>query len=119
MYGKKIEQLREAMTTILSDLRPGDFFSIITFSTCVEVWNPEHNRRQEIDHYYYRGNKGRITQQESLRSSVVPVTPDNIRIAKEFVGRLQVGSKMQGRKKVSTVLKVALEESTPVTYLYV
>nr|CAD7446721.1 unnamed protein product [Timema bartmani] len=119
MLGTKIEQLRVAMTTILSDLRPGDFFSIIIFSTYVEVWNPEHNRRQEIDHYYYRGNKGRITQQESLRSSVVPVTPDNIRIAKEFVGRLQVGSKMQGRKRVSTVLEVALEESTPVTYLYV
>nr|CAD7261807.1 unnamed protein product [Timema shepardi] len=88
MSGRKIEQLREAMTTILSDLRPGDFFSIIIFSTYVQVWDPEHIRPQVIDYNYYSEIKERTTPQELLRSSIVPATPDNIRIAKEFVGSL-------------------------------
>nr|CAD7402716.1 unnamed protein product [Timema poppensis] len=88
MSGRKIEQLREAMTTILSDLRPGDFFSIIIFSTYVQVWDPEHIRPQVIDYNYYSENKERTTPQELLRSSIVPATPANIRIAKEFVGSL-------------------------------
>jgi Mg-chelatase subunit ChlD len=37
MSGRKISQLKEAMTTILSDLNQGDLFSIVTFSTSVQV----------------------------------------------------------------------------------
>ncbi|CAG2062582.1 unnamed protein product [Timema podura] len=94
MFGKKIEQLREAMTTILSDLRPGDFFSIVIFSTNVQVWDPENNSPAAVDYQY--NNNGEIilntTQPELSRLSVVPVTPSNIRVAKEFVSRLETYS---------------------------
>nr|CAD7203629.1 unnamed protein product [Timema douglasi] len=92
MFGKKIEQLREAMTTILSDLRPGDFFSIIIFSTNVQVWDPENNSPPAVDYYYNGETIPNITQPELSRLSVVPVTPSNIRAAKEFVSRLETYS---------------------------
>ena len=38
MYGTKIEQLRVAMKTILSDLKPKDRFNIITFSSGTTKW---------------------------------------------------------------------------------
>ncbi|XP_067880403.1 inter-alpha-trypsin inhibitor heavy chain H5 [Heterodontus francisci] len=45
MIGTKIRQTKEAMNTILSDLRSGDYFNIITFSDVVEVWKPKHSIR--------------------------------------------------------------------------
>jgi uncharacterized protein with von Willebrand factor type A (vWA) domain len=37
MNGRKIEQLKEAMATILGNLKQGDLFSIVIFSTTVQV----------------------------------------------------------------------------------
>nr|CAD7399796.1 unnamed protein product [Timema poppensis] len=43
MCGRKIEQLKAAMKTILSDLNPDDLLSIIIFSTGIHVWDLEKN----------------------------------------------------------------------------
>uniref|UniRef100_UPI00398F6B52 inter-alpha-trypsin inhibitor heavy chain H6-like n=1 Tax=Pristiophorus japonicus TaxID=55135 RepID=UPI00398F6B52 len=43
MIGTKIRQTKEAMNTILSDLRGDDYFNIITFSTAVEMWKPNQS----------------------------------------------------------------------------
>merc|ERR1719510_2169852 len=40
MYGKKLQQLKDAMFTVLDDMKPEDFFNIITFSTSVNNWSP-------------------------------------------------------------------------------
>jgi secreted protein with Ig-like and vWFA domain len=37
MSGRKIQQLKEAMTTILGDLNHEDLFSIVPFSSTVQV----------------------------------------------------------------------------------
>jgi hypothetical protein len=37
MDGRKIEQLKEAMTAILDDLNDGDYFNIVEFSYSVTV----------------------------------------------------------------------------------
>jgi hypothetical protein len=37
MYGRKLEQLKQAMSTILNDLNQADLFSIVLFSTEVQV----------------------------------------------------------------------------------
>ena len=41
MSGRKMKQLRGAMTTILSDMRSDDRFNIITFDGSVRTWVPE------------------------------------------------------------------------------
>ncbi|XP_015256703.1 PREDICTED: inter-alpha-trypsin inhibitor heavy chain H6 [Cyprinodon variegatus] len=61
MIGTKIKQTKQAMNTILGDLREGDHFNIITFSDKVHTWK-----------------KGRT----------VRATRQNVREAKEFVRRI-------------------------------
>ena len=40
MAGTKIQQTKEAMDTILSDLREHDKFGIVTFSSSTRAWRP-------------------------------------------------------------------------------
>uniref|UniRef100_A0A8C1CUS3 Inter-alpha-trypsin inhibitor heavy chain family member 6 n=1 Tax=Cyprinus carpio carpio TaxID=630221 RepID=A0A8C1CUS3_CYPCA len=61
MIGTKMKQTKAAMTTILSDLREGDYFNLITFSDKVHTWK-----------------KGRT----------VRATRQNVRDAKEFVRKI-------------------------------
>ncbi|KAJ8396998.1 hypothetical protein AAFF_G00010520 [Aldrovandia affinis] len=61
MIGTKIKQTKQAMTTILGDLREGDHFNIITFSDKVHTWK-----------------KGRAVQ----------ATRQNVREAKDFVKKI-------------------------------
>ncbi|XP_068997914.1 inter-alpha-trypsin inhibitor heavy chain H6 [Embiotoca jacksoni] len=61
MIGTKMKQTKQAMSTILGDLREGDHFNIITFSDKVHTWK--------------RGRTVRATRQ-------------NVRDAKEFVKRI-------------------------------
>ncbi|XP_008303498.1 inter-alpha-trypsin inhibitor heavy chain H5 [Stegastes partitus] len=58
MLGTKIRQTKDALFTILRDLRPGDRFNFISFSNRIKVWQPK---------------------------GLVPVTPLNIRDAKKFI----------------------------------
>ncbi|XP_036390171.1 inter-alpha-trypsin inhibitor heavy chain H6 isoform X2 [Megalops cyprinoides] len=61
MIGTKIKQTKQAMVTILSDLREGDHFNIITFSDKVHTWNT---------------------------GGTVQATRQNVREAKEFVKKI-------------------------------
>lgn len=40
MYGEKLQQLKDAMFTILDEMTDADHFDIITFSSEVTTWNP-------------------------------------------------------------------------------
>ncbi|XP_072025346.1 inter-alpha-trypsin inhibitor heavy chain H3-like [Amphiura filiformis] len=62
MQGTKIQQTRKAMLTILDQLRKGDTFNIVTFSSGVTTWQSEQ---------------------------MVPVTPDTIKQAKSFAEALR------------------------------
>uniref|UniRef100_A0A8C7VQH7 Inter-alpha-trypsin inhibitor heavy chain 5 n=1 Tax=Oncorhynchus mykiss TaxID=8022 RepID=A0A8C7VQH7_ONCMY len=62
MLGTKIRQTKDALFTILRDLRPDDRFNFVSFSNRIKVWQP--NR-------------------------LVPVTPLNVRDAKKFIYMLQ------------------------------
>ncbi|XP_068171180.1 inter-alpha-trypsin inhibitor heavy chain H3-like [Antennarius striatus] len=44
MYGRKIEQTREAMLLILDDLNEDDSFSIVQFDHNIDVWKPSLTR---------------------------------------------------------------------------
>jgi len=47
MGGDKLDQLKNAMVTILGDLAPQDHFSIMTFSYEVKHWVPKGEREEE------------------------------------------------------------------------
>ncbi|XP_077369388.1 inter-alpha-trypsin inhibitor heavy chain H6 isoform X2 [Festucalex cinctus] len=61
MIGTKIKQTKQAMSTILGDLREGDHFNIVTFSDKVHTWK---------------------------KGCTVRATRQNVRDAKEFVKRI-------------------------------
>jgi len=47
MSGKKIEQVRSALSHVLNNLRPGDLFNIIAYDSQVEMFRPELQRYNE------------------------------------------------------------------------
>ncbi|XP_053572404.1 inter-alpha-trypsin inhibitor heavy chain H5 [Bombina bombina] len=79
MVGTKIRQTKEALFTILQDLRPDDHFNIIGFSNRLKVWH---------------------------QNTLVQVTPNNIRDAKKFIYGLNPtgGTDINGGLKISADL---------------
>lgn len=101
MMDRKIVQLREAMQTILSELNPGDYFSIVEFESSVTVHalkeaDGEPPKRQYSYFDYDR------------ESTLVPpsqATPENIAKAKLIVSWLQAS----GGTNIAKALDVAVE----------
>ncbi|XP_066523320.1 inter-alpha-trypsin inhibitor heavy chain H5 [Hoplias malabaricus] len=58
MVGRKIRQTKDALFTILKELRPNDLFNFVTFSNRIRVWQ---------------------------KDKLVRVTPDSVRDAKKFI----------------------------------
>nr|XP_028603104.1 inter-alpha-trypsin inhibitor heavy chain H5 isoform X1 [Podarcis muralis] len=77
MVGTKLRQTKDALFTILQDLRPEDHFNIIGFSNRIKVW-----------------------QQDQL----VPVTLNNIRDAKVYIHNMSPtgGTNINGALQIST-----------------
>lgn len=63
MLGTKMKQTKQALFTIINELRPNDNFNFVTFSNRIRVWQP---------------------------GKLVPVTPNNIRDAKKFIYMISV-----------------------------
>ncbi|XP_038054558.1 inter-alpha-trypsin inhibitor heavy chain H3-like [Patiria miniata] len=63
MSGTKMRQTKEAMDTILTDLREKDAFGIVTFETVTQSWRP----------------------------SLLPASRENVAAAKEYTGGLSAG----------------------------
>ncbi|XP_069689624.1 inter-alpha-trypsin inhibitor heavy chain H4-like isoform X3 [Periplaneta americana] len=97
MSGRKIEQLRQAMTTILDDLNPGDLFSIVIFSTGVSVWDPtlkDSEIANVLNTYGRWGHEPSEADHPSVLSPTViaVANPENIAKAKKFVEQLTAQS---------------------------
>ncbi|XP_018575685.1 inter-alpha-trypsin inhibitor heavy chain H4 isoform X2 [Anoplophora glabripennis] len=52
MSGRKIEQVKDALKSILNELREQDILSIIDFGSSVSVWNVAQEQRTPIDYGY-------------------------------------------------------------------
>ncbi|XP_069689635.1 inter-alpha-trypsin inhibitor heavy chain H4-like isoform X2 [Periplaneta americana] len=106
MSGRKIEQLREAMTIILGDLNEGDLFSIILFSAAAEVWDialNETDMNKKMQHLLL--DYGENADNKLTPSVIAMATSDNIEKAKKFVAQLEV----YGGTNIYDGLKKALD----------
>ncbi|KAJ6666238.1 hypothetical protein lerEdw1_000510, partial [Lerista edwardsae] len=76
MVGTKLRQTKDALFTILQDLRPEDHFNIIGFSSRIKVWQDQ----------------------------LVPVTPNNIRDAKIYIHNMTPtgATNINGALQIST-----------------
>merc|ERR1712209_300345 len=91
MYGEKLQQLKDAMFTVLDDMKPEDFFNIITFSTSVSNWTPSG-----------------ITI-EGTPTAAIPATPENKKRAISHVLDLEASGGTNINDAMVTGLQLAKE----------
>ncbi|KAK9890514.1 hypothetical protein WA026_010590 [Henosepilachna vigintioctopunctata] len=85
MYGRKVQQLINAMVRILDDLQPNDSFSIVAFDTTVNVWNKGSGWIDlNLGYNSAYGELEKILMQKEIPPSI-PATTENIAEAKSFV----------------------------------
>ncbi|XP_049860402.1 inter-alpha-trypsin inhibitor heavy chain H4-like isoform X2 [Schistocerca gregaria] len=101
MSGHKIEQLRQAMVSILDELGPRDNFTLITFSYGSQVWWPGGENKTYTSRYDWP--KG----PENDADAVVPATPENVASAKNFVRDLHAGGGTAMHDALDTALRVS------------
>ncbi|XP_072935766.1 inter-alpha-trypsin inhibitor heavy chain H4-like isoform X2 [Epargyreus clarus] len=103
MMGRKVEQLREAIQTILTKLNPGDSFNIIEFNSHVKVHDLSEADKPETStsRYYYYDR----TAEAPTLVPPSPATPENIAKAKIIVSRLDAG----GGTNIASALDVAVD----------
>ncbi|XP_067013964.2 inter-alpha-trypsin inhibitor heavy chain H3 isoform X2 [Anabrus simplex] len=103
MYGHKIRQLKEAMSSILDELRPGDSFSIVLFSDTITLWTSDGNVVDADNHG------------EPLNPLVIAAaTPENIQAAKTTVNAIESGGGTHIYDALQTALRVVqLGHSSP------
>merc|ERR1719266_2726208 len=90
MNGERLQQLKDAMFTVLNDMKPEDFFNIITFSTSVNNWSPsgitkegdqiaipatKENKKKAISHVLDLATEGE-TSGKSIKANVAEANSD-------------------------------------------
>ncbi|RZF39064.1 hypothetical protein LSTR_LSTR006601 [Laodelphax striatellus] len=87
MFGEKIQQLKDAMQKILSDLNPQDHFSIVLFSDNAYVWSKAKTPvlKKVLEMGFYNLDNETLAILDDHRNEILQATPDNIKTAKEFV----------------------------------
>ncbi|XP_013166860.1 PREDICTED: inter-alpha-trypsin inhibitor heavy chain H1-like isoform X1 [Papilio xuthus] len=103
MSGRKIEQLIEAMQTILGELNKGDVFNIVQFESSVQILDiaSAYERPATYENnFYYRPASYDIPP----LLPPVPATPDFIAKAKLLISRLRAG----GGTNIGTALDTAI-----------
>ncbi|XP_054274031.1 inter-alpha-trypsin inhibitor heavy chain H3-like isoform X2 [Macrosteles quadrilineatus] len=89
MSGRKLEQLKEAMKQIFTELGPKDYFSIVIFQSWVEVWSPTGMYITSVPSYVHPMDAAKIEREnknKTLSSQfVVEASPANIELARSFM----------------------------------
>uniref|UniRef100_A0A1B6KKL4 VIT domain-containing protein n=1 Tax=Graphocephala atropunctata TaxID=36148 RepID=A0A1B6KKL4_9HEMI len=123
MGGRKLEQLKDAMDKILSDLGPKDHFSIVVFQSFIEAWSPNAMYRSSIEHLsrWELETRPDIINNVTLdKTFVIEATPDNIASARSFLGNYSdlgatniMGGLRTGLELVSIGSDLWINESDP------
>ncbi|XP_028042060.1 inter-alpha-trypsin inhibitor heavy chain H4-like [Bombyx mandarina] len=102
MYGRKIEQLKQAMQTILSELNPGDYFSILSFDSDVLVTDIADADKEppKRKYSYYDRHDVKPTLKPASKA-----TPENIARAKIIIDRLEAN----GGTNIDAALGTAID----------
>ncbi|KAL1512999.1 hypothetical protein ABEB36_002487 [Hypothenemus hampei] len=112
MSGTRIVQLKEAMDSILAELKPEDVFSIVDFNSEVKVWDVPQEKityREGDNPDWYTYNEDITKKSKEVTSQVMPssfeASPENIAHAKKVVKELQAN----GGTDIMSALKIGLK----------
>ncbi|KAK9890512.1 hypothetical protein WA026_010588 [Henosepilachna vigintioctopunctata] len=105
MYGTRILQLKEAMKTILDQLKKEDTFNIIDFNSDINVWDipGEKIQYQEVEQNYWDDPSKQNKSEQSLPGSF-EANSENIKKAKNVVQKLEA----TGGTNIFSALEIAL-----------
>merc|ERR1711863_2892 len=109
MHGEKLQQLKDAMFTVLNDMKPEDFFNIITFSSSVSNWSPSallESCNGEVDIGFFQcleENSSEFTEEGS--QAAIPATKENKKKAISHVLDLEAN----GGTNMSSAMLAGLE----------
>ncbi|XP_050502744.1 inter-alpha-trypsin inhibitor heavy chain H4-like [Diabrotica virgifera virgifera] len=87
MYGTKLKQLKDAMASILSQLKEDDTFHIIEFNTYVYVW--DINNKEKIKVNITDDDKPFEDVVKAVLPPAIQATKENIVKGKEVIEKLQ------------------------------
>ncbi|XP_073982636.1 inter-alpha-trypsin inhibitor heavy chain H4-like isoform X3 [Rhodnius prolixus] len=83
MYGRKLVQLKQAMTTILDELRGDDYFSVVGFSTSVTVHNLDSPSESTVLSSDSAEQPATLAMQQAY-----PATKNYVEKAKQVIGNM-------------------------------
>ncbi|XP_060517468.1 inter-alpha-trypsin inhibitor heavy chain H4-like isoform X3 [Cylas formicarius] len=109
MDGIRISQLKQAMDSILGELKQEDIFSIVEFSSVVKVWNLEtaevvYEVGEDPFAFGIAPKKPKNKTEQVLPPSF-PASSENIKNAKEVVKKFEA----YGGTDIQTALKIGLK----------
>ncbi|PNF26797.1 hypothetical protein B7P43_G17389 [Cryptotermes secundus] len=107
MDGRKIEQLKEAMTAILDDLNDGDYFNIVEFSYSVTVWNLDSTSQSAVFSPY--NAYGDSSSPQLGHTPAFPATEEYKRKAKDIIKKMRAGGGTNIHDTLKTAIRVAHE----------
>merc|ERR1712193_175276 len=113
MHGEKLQQLKDAMFTVLNDMKPEDFFNIITFSSSVSNWSPSalwESCNGEVDIGFFQcleENSNEFTEEGSQQA--IPATKENKKKAISHVLDLEANGGTNMNSAMLTGLELAKE----------
>ncbi|XP_072382761.1 inter-alpha-trypsin inhibitor heavy chain H4-like isoform X1 [Diabrotica undecimpunctata] len=87
MYGQKLKQLKDAMASILSQLKDDDTFHIVEFNTFVYVW--DINNKEKIKVNITDDDKPFEDVLKAVLPPAIQATKENIVKGKEVIEKLQ------------------------------
>lgn len=104
MYYEKIHQLKQAMYTILGELKPNDIFNLVEFNSVVKTWNLNDNSTVVFPKDY--SGWGETNQQvEAVElPPAFKVNEENVKRAKAVVDSFDA----DGGTNIYSALKIAL-----------
>ncbi|GLG93779.1 Uncharacterized protein GBIM_01130, partial [Gryllus bimaculatus] len=116
MEGRKVQQLKEAMTTILGDLKPGDYFNLLEFSYSVTVWNLDSASNNVVySPYSHFGADKPAGPAEPPAPAAYPASAEYVSKAKEIVNKMTAGGGTNIHDALRTALAVARDGLRNVT----
>lgn len=103
MYGGKIQQLKQAMHSILNELKENDIFNLVEFDSVVKTWNIKKHSSVMFPQKYDDWKETKEKVEDVALPPAFPVNEENVKKAKEVVDNFS----STGGTNIYSALKIA------------